>query len=171
MAYVVADPCIRCKYTDCVAVCPVDCFYEGINMLAIHPDECIDCGACEPECPTTAIFEESELPAKWEVYKGINALVTGAREASELDTSGWPEHLRREAKTAAIWRNITQQDPPFVGADEAAREDDKIADLTIAALDDETRARILEAQIRAASLDPASTIRKRMPGPDKPPRR
>src|SRR5579883_751508 len=65
MAYVVADPCVKCKYTDCVAVCPVDCFYEGKNSLAINPDECIDCGACEPECPTTAIFEESELPAKW----------------------------------------------------------------------------------------------------------
>src|SRR5690606_21970859 len=55
MAYVVADPCVKCKYTDCVAVCPVDCFYEGKNSLAINPDECIDCGACEPECPTTAI--------------------------------------------------------------------------------------------------------------------
>src|SRR5207244_2942431 len=65
MAYVVADPCVKCKYTDCVAVCPVDCFYEGKNSLAINPDECIDCGACEPECPTTAIFEESELPSKW----------------------------------------------------------------------------------------------------------
>ena len=62
MAYVVADPCVKCKHTDCVAVCPVDCFYEGKNSLAIHPDECIDCGACEPECPATAIFEESELP-------------------------------------------------------------------------------------------------------------
>src|SRR5574339_632493 len=68
MAYVVADPCVKCKYTDCVAVCPVDCFYEGKNSLAINPDECIDCGACEPECPTTAIFEESELPSKWSLY-------------------------------------------------------------------------------------------------------
>ena len=73
MAYVVADPCVKCKYTDCVAVCPVDCFYEGKNSLAINPDECIDCGACEPECPTTAIFEESELPSKWKAYKEINA--------------------------------------------------------------------------------------------------
>src|SRR5204862_7026125 len=52
MAYIVAEPCIKCKYTDCVAVCPVECFYEGENTLAIHPDECSDCGACEPECPT-----------------------------------------------------------------------------------------------------------------------
>ena len=56
MAYVVAEPCIKCKYTDCVEVCPVDCFYEGPNFLVIHPDECIDCGACEPACPTKAIF-------------------------------------------------------------------------------------------------------------------
>src|SRR5690606_2959788 len=71
MAYVVADPCIKCKYTDCVAVCPVECFYEGKNSLVIHPDECIDCGACEPECPTTAIFEESALPDKWKLYKDV----------------------------------------------------------------------------------------------------
>jgi len=55
MAYVVTDNCIRCKYMDCVEVCPVDCFYEGENMLVIHPDECIDCGVCEPECPAEAI--------------------------------------------------------------------------------------------------------------------
>ena len=51
MTYIVNDSCIACKYTDCVEVCPVDCFYEGENMLVIHPDECIDCGVCEPECP------------------------------------------------------------------------------------------------------------------------
>ena len=55
MTYVVIDNCIACKYTDCVEVCPVDCFYEGENMLVIHPDECIDCGVCEPECPAFAI--------------------------------------------------------------------------------------------------------------------
>ena len=55
MTYVVTDACIRCKYMDCVEVCPVDCFYEGENMLVIHPDECIDCGVCEPECPVDAI--------------------------------------------------------------------------------------------------------------------
>ncbi|MFG1294429.1 MULTISPECIES: ferredoxin FdxA [Xanthobacter] len=60
MAYVVTENCIRCKYTDCVAVCPVDCFYEGANMLVIHPDECIDCGVCEPECPAEAIKPDSE---------------------------------------------------------------------------------------------------------------
>src|SRR5215471_7802300 len=55
MTYVVVENCIKCKYMDCVEVCPVDCFYEGANMLAIHPDECIDCGVCEPECPAEAI--------------------------------------------------------------------------------------------------------------------
>ncbi|BAF86230.1 MULTISPECIES: ferredoxin FdxA [Azorhizobium] len=60
MAYVVTENCILCKYTDCVAVCPVDCFYEGENMLVIHPDECIDCGVCEPECPAEAIKPDTE---------------------------------------------------------------------------------------------------------------
>ncbi len=73
MAYVVAEPCIKCKYTDCVEVCPVNCFYEGANFLVIHPDECIDCGACEPVCPTKAIFPESDLPAEWAEYTALNA--------------------------------------------------------------------------------------------------
>ncbi len=60
MTYVVTDNCIRCKYTDCVEVCPVDCFYEGENMLVINPDECIDCGVCEPECPAEAIRPDTE---------------------------------------------------------------------------------------------------------------
>src|SRR5690554_3399104 len=60
MTYIVTDNCIVCKYTDCVEVCPVDCFYEGENMLVIHPDECIDCGVCEPECPAEAIGPDTE---------------------------------------------------------------------------------------------------------------
>ena len=60
MTYVVTEVCIKCKYTDCVEVCPVDCFYEGENMLVIHPDECIDCGVCEPECPVEAIKPDTE---------------------------------------------------------------------------------------------------------------
>ncbi|GHB38082.1 ferredoxin [Pseudovibrio japonicus] len=60
MTYVVTDNCIKCKYTDCVEVCPVDCFYEGENMLVINPDECIDCGVCEPECPADAILPDTE---------------------------------------------------------------------------------------------------------------
>jgi ferredoxin len=60
MTYVVGENCIKCKYMDCVEVCPVDCFYEGENMLVIHPDECIDCGVCEPECPAEAIKPDTE---------------------------------------------------------------------------------------------------------------
>jgi ferredoxin len=73
MAYVVADPCVKCKYTDCVEVCPVNCFYEGMNTLVIHPDECIDCGACEPVCPTQAIFPADDCPDKWKEYIALNA--------------------------------------------------------------------------------------------------
>ena len=65
MTFVVTDKCIKCKYTDCVEVCPVDCFYEGENMLVINPDECIDCGVCEPECPIDAIKPESEDLIDW----------------------------------------------------------------------------------------------------------
>jgi len=66
MTYVVTEACIRCKYMDCVEVCPVDCFYDGTSMLAINPDECIDCGVCEPECPAEAILPDTEPEAeKW----------------------------------------------------------------------------------------------------------
>ena len=72
MTYVVAEPCINCKYTDCVAVCPVDAFREGPNFLVIHPDDCIDCDACVAECPVEAIFPDDEVPEKWEQYIEIN---------------------------------------------------------------------------------------------------
>ena len=71
MTYVVNESCIKCKLMDCVEVCPVDCFYEGENMLVIHPDECIDCGVCEPECPIEAIKPDTE--AGLEKWLGINA--------------------------------------------------------------------------------------------------
>jgi ferredoxin len=131
MAYVVADPCVKCKYTDCVAVCPVDCFYEGKNSLAINPDECIDCGACEPECPTTAIFEESELPAKWNVYKDINAVVSGAKALGDVDAAKWPANLQPQLASLATWPNITEQKKALAGADEAAKEENKISALTL----------------------------------------
>ena len=72
MTFVVTENCIKCKYQDCVEVCPVDCFYEGPNFLVINPDECIDCALCEPECPANAIFSEDELPAGQEVFIEIN---------------------------------------------------------------------------------------------------
>ena len=66
MTYVVDEKCIKCKLMDCVEVCPVDCFYEGENMLVIHPDECIDCGVCEPECPIDAIHSDTVITEKKE---------------------------------------------------------------------------------------------------------
>jgi len=73
MTYVVCEPCVKCKYGDCVDVCPVDCFYEGDDMLYINPDECIDCDACVRACPAEAIFIDDEVPEKWAVYTQINA--------------------------------------------------------------------------------------------------
>ena len=73
MTHVVAEPCNNCKYTDCVVVCPVECFYEGETILYIHPDECIDCEACVPECPVEAIFHEDNLPEQWSEYTELNA--------------------------------------------------------------------------------------------------
>ncbi|NTX03580.1 ferredoxin family protein [Myxococcus sp. CA051A] len=109
MAYVVADPCIKCKYTDCVEVCPVNCFYEGANFLVIHPDECIDCGACEPVCPTKAIFPETELPAKWAEYKALNA---------DFSNNKWP--------------NIAEKKAPLAEAEEYKEKDGKRAMLETA---------------------------------------
>lgn len=73
MTFVVTENCIKCKYTDCVEVCPVDCFHEGPEFLVIDPDECIDCALCEPECPIDAIFAEDELPEEQEDFIEINA--------------------------------------------------------------------------------------------------
>ncbi len=86
MTYVVTDNCIACKHTDCVEVCPVDCFYEGENMLVIHPDECIDCGVCEPECPVDAILPDTE--------PGMEKWVEFNREYSEL----WPVIITKREK-------------------------------------------------------------------------
>lgn len=72
MAMVVAEPCFGCKYTDCVIVCPVDCFHEGESMLFIDPVECIDCGACVPECPVEAIYHEGDVPPEWQGYVELN---------------------------------------------------------------------------------------------------
>ena len=86
MTFVVTENCIKCKYTDCVEVCPVDCFYEGQNMLVIHPDECIDCGVCVPECPAEAIVADTE-PAATERWLHLN------RTHAEI----WPNILARQA--------------------------------------------------------------------------
>ena len=72
MTYVVTENCIKCKYTDCVDVCPVDCFHEGPNFLVIDPEECIDCTLCEPECPAEAIFAEDDLPEDQQHFLELN---------------------------------------------------------------------------------------------------
>jgi ferredoxin len=73
MTHVVTESCIKCKHTDCVDVCPVDCFKEGPNFLVIDPDECIDCAVCIPECPVNAIYAEEDLPAGQEAFTALNA--------------------------------------------------------------------------------------------------
>ena len=95
MTYVVTDNCIRCKYTDCVEVCPVDCFHEGPNFLVIDPDECIDCTLCEPECPAEAIFAEDDVPDGMEPFIELNAelsrewpVITDMKPAPE-DAAEW----------------------------------------------------------------------------------
>src|SRR5262245_52729797 len=97
MTFVVTESCIKCKYTDCVEVCPVDCFHEGPNFLVIDPDECIDCTLCEPECPVEAITSEEELPAGQEHFKQLNAELTKAwpvikeRKAAPPDAKEWED--------------------------------------------------------------------------------
>lgn len=99
MTFVVIDACIKCKYTDCVEVCPVDCFYEGENMLVIHPDECIDCGVCVPECPIDAIVPD-------------------------IDDRAEP-FLELNREYAASWPNITRKKPALPEADEFSKVSDK----------------------------------------------
>lgn len=130
MAYIVGDPCVKCKYTDCVEVCPVDCFYEGVNTLVIEPEECIDCGACEPVCPTSAIYEEEETPEKEKPYIEINAVFSGAKDPGEADTEGWPAHLVEAIKSPDFkpWPMINVKRDPLPNADALQSEEGKIAD-------------------------------------------
>ena len=100
MTYLVNDKCIRCKHTDCVEICPVDCFYEGPSMLVINPDECIDCGVCVPECPVDAIIEDTEdIDNKW--YK-----------------------LNEEYSNK--WSNITKKKDPLPDAEKYKDEENKL---------------------------------------------
>jgi ferredoxin len=99
MTYAVTEACIRCKYTDCVEVCPVDCFYEGETMLVIHPDECIDCGVCEPECPADAIIPDS---------------APGAERWVEINT-----------RYAVQWPNLADKKEPLPEAEDFNGQPDK----------------------------------------------
>ncbi|MBI1300025.1 MAG: DUF3470 domain-containing protein [Alphaproteobacteria bacterium] len=99
MTFVVTEACIKCKYTDCVEVCPVDCFYEGKNMLVINPDECIDCGVCEPECPIEAILPDTDDRAE-----------------------AWLEMNRKYSEE---WPNITMQKDPMPEADTMKDKENK----------------------------------------------
>ncbi|HDP89534.1 MAG TPA: ferredoxin family protein [Thioalkalivibrio sp.] len=102
MTFVVTENCIKCKYTDCVEVCPVDCFHEGPNFLVIDPDECIDCTLCEPECPAEAIFPEDDVP------------------------EGQEQFLELNAELAKSWPVITQRKDPLPDAEEWDGKSDKL---------------------------------------------
>jgi ferredoxin len=91
MAFVVTENCIKCKYTDCVEVCPVDCFHEGPNFLVIDPDECIDCTLCEPECPAEAIHSEDEVPKDQEHFIELNADLSKKWPVIETQKDPLPE--------------------------------------------------------------------------------
>ena len=88
MTYVIGEPCVDVLDRACVEECPVDCIYEGERMLYIHPDECVDCGACEPVCPVEAIYYEDDLPDKWQAYAGENALLRDDGVIGNLDAGG-----------------------------------------------------------------------------------
>jgi ferredoxin len=97
MPFVVTESCIKCKYTDCVEVCPVDCFREGKNMLVIDPDECIDCALCEPECPVNAIMPEDDVPEAQKEFITLNATLSKqfpsitTAKAAPADADKWKE--------------------------------------------------------------------------------
>ena len=101
MAFVITENCIKCKFTDCVDVCPVDCFHEGPNFLVIDPDECIDCTLCEPECPANAIHSEDEVPENQTHFIALNA------ELSKI----WPTitEVKDQLEGAEEWNGKTDK--------------------------------------------------------------
>ena len=101
MAYIVTENCDKCRFTDCVEVCPVDCFYADAKMLYIHPDECIDCGACEPACPVSAIFPDDSLPDDQEKWVDINRERSESTDCYNITETETPLPTA-EAKKAAL---------------------------------------------------------------------
>lgn len=103
MTYVVTEACIKCKYTHCVEVCPVDCFYEGQNMLVINPEECIDCGVCQPECPIDAILPDTE--------PGMEAWV----ELNATYSRAWPNltYKKEAPEDAKEWETVLDKYPKY----------------------------------------------------------
>ena len=116
MAYVVIENCIKCKYQDCVEVCPVDCFYEGANFLVINPEECIDCGVCEPECPAEAICPDSDPRA------------TQTINTAKFQETTWAEFNRNYATK---WPNITKKGAAPADADSWNGKAGKAAQLSV----------------------------------------
>lgn len=107
MTHIVSESCIRCKYTDCVDVCPVDCFREGPNMLVIDPDECIDCAVCIPECPVNAIYAEEDVPSDQLAFIKLNV----------------------ELSRAEGWKSITKRKPALPDADDWKDVKNKLSEL------------------------------------------
>lgn len=98
MTFVVTDACIQCKYTDCVQVCPVDCFLEGPNFLVIDPQGCIDCGVCVPECPVEAIYADDDLPADQQVFLQLNAEIVASGKWPVISTQKPPLSAHEDFK-------------------------------------------------------------------------
>ena len=109
MTFVVTESCIRCKYTDCVEVCPVDCFREGPNFLVIDPDECIDCALCEPECPVNAIHSEDDLPEDQKQFLSLNMELSkqwpmiNKNKGGLSDAEEWKEVSNKLAHLERTW--------------------------------------------------------------------
>ena len=105
MTYTICEPCIDVKDRGCVDECPVDCIYEGGRMLYIHPDECVDCGACEPVCPVTAIFYEDDVPAEWKQFTPVNA------EFFDESVSGLGSPGMHSMRTFSTMRRVSSSRP------------------------------------------------------------
>ena len=110
MTFVVTANCIKCKYTDCVEVCPVDCFYEGPNFITINPDECIDCALCEPECPVNAIVSEDDLNDEQREFLALNAELSKAwpnitvKKDGLLDAKQWETVVDKRQYLEKEWK-------------------------------------------------------------------